>query len=128
MLNLVVSLYFGVIVKVSYYFESCLIMNDDIKNAKKMRDLLVARLLVTLISAVIIGLGIFSIVTEHYYGYTSKYGGQEVILDGIPAIKFGLGYILLGMSPLALWAKSGKAAGTWAAICLISGLIIILFF
>ena len=103
-------------------------MNDDIKNAKKVRDLLMARLLVTLISGVIIGLGIFSIVTKHYYGYTSKLGGHEVVLDGIPAIKIGLGYILLGMSPLALWAKSGRAAGIWAALCLISGLIVILFF
>ena len=103
-------------------------MNNDIKNTKKDRALLVARLLVTLISAVIIGLGIFSIITEHYYGYTSKLGGHEVILDGVPAIKVGLGYILLGMSPLALWAKSGKAAGIWAALCLISGLIVILFF
>ena len=87
-----------------------------------------ARLLVTLISAVIIGLGIFSIVTQHYYGYTSKLGGHEVVLDGMPAIKIGVGYILLGLSPLALWAKSVKAAGIWAALCLISGLIVILFF
>lgn len=103
-------------------------MNDELKNAKKARDLLVARQLVTLISVVIIGLCIFSIVTEHYYGYTSKLGGDEVILDGISAIKIGLGYIILGLSPLALWAKSGRAAGLWAALCLISGLMIILFF
>ena len=103
-------------------------MNDNINDTKKVRDLLVARLLVTLISAVIIGLGIFSIITEHYYGYTSKLGGHEVILDGVPAIKIGLGYTLLGMSPLALWAKSGKRAGIWAALCLISGLIIVLIF
>lgn len=100
-------------------------MNND---AKKARDLLVTRLLVTLISTVIVGLGIFSIVTESYYGYTSKLGGHEVVLNGMPAIKIGLGYILLGLSPLALWAKSGKVAGIWAALCLISGLIVILFF
>lgn len=103
-------------------------MNDDLKDAKRARDILVARIPVTLISAVIIGLGIFSIITEHYYGYTNKFGGHEVILDGISAIKIGLGYIFLGLSPLALWAKSGRAAGLWAALCLISGLMIILFF
>ena len=103
-------------------------MSDDLKKTNKPRDLLLARLLATLISTVIIALGLFSIFTEHYYGYTSKYGGHEVILDGVKAVKMGMGYVLLGLSPLAFWAKSGKAAGIWAALCLISGLIVILFF
>jgi hypothetical protein len=75
-------------------------MDQDEEKSKRERDLLVARLLVTLISVVFIGLGLFSIFSQHYYGYTSKYGGHEVILDG-------------------------TAADIWAGLCLISGLFVI---
>jgi hypothetical protein len=94
---------------------------------KRQEDLFVARLLVTLISVVIVGLGIFSICTEHYYGRTSKLGGAEVILDGARAVKVGIGYCIFGLAPLSLWFKTPKAAGLFAGVCLVLGIGIILF-
>lgn len=70
--------------------------------------------------------GIFIISTQHYYGYTSKLGGAEVSADGSEAIVLGIATIILGLTPMALWAKSGKAAGFWAGSCMILGVILFL--
>lgn len=86
-----------------------------------------ARVLTTLISVVIIGLGIFSIVTEYYYGRTSKLGGAEVILVGSGAVKIGIGYCIFGMLPLSLWFKTAKLATAWAGMVAVVGIGVILF-
>ena len=75
---------------------------------------LVARLLVSLISLTLVGLGLFAVFTQHYYGSTNKLGGAVVSLWGTPAVLMGLSTVFLGMAPLALWFASKKAAGLWA--------------
>lgn len=70
--------------------------------------------------------GIFIITTQHYYGHTSKLGGAEVIADGLEAIVLGTATIILGLTPMAFWAKSGKAAGFWAGSCMILGVLLFL--
>lgn len=72
-------------------------------------------------SAFMFAYGIFIITTQHYYGHTSKFGGAEVNADGLEAIMLGIATIIIGLTPMALWAKSGKAAGFWAGSCMILG-------
>ena len=59
--------------------------------------------------------GFFIIATQHYYGRTDKYGGAEVSADGWQAIIMGIAIIVIGLTPMCLWMKSGKVAGFWAA-------------
>lgn len=89
-------------------------MND------RTRELLVARLLVSLISITLIGLGVMAIVTRHYYGSTNKLGGAEVSLDGPPATAMGFSLALFGLFPLALWFSTKRAALVWAIACFVA--------
>lgn len=73
----------------------------------------------TLISIVFVGLGGMSITTRHYYGATSKLGGHEITLEGVQAIAFGSGMVVLGLLPLAIWFNSKRSAGLWALACLL---------
>jgi hypothetical protein len=82
-------------------------------------DLFLPRMLATLISVVLVGLGVMTIVTRHYYGRTSKLGGAEVILDGRPAIAIGFGMLLFGLFPLAFWFRTRRLAMLWMVACLI---------
>ena len=77
-------------------------------------------------SAFMFSFGVFIIITEHYYGHTSKYGGAEVGADGSDAIVLGIATIILGLTPMSLWAKSGKAAGFWVGSCMIFGVLLFL--
>ena len=79
------------------------------------RDLLLARLLATMIALGLSGLGLLSIVTGEYVGHTSKYGGADVHLQGRQAVLMGCVYITFGCLPLALWWRTARAAGWWAA-------------
>ena len=82
--------------------------------AREREARLIARLLVSLISLTLVGLGLFAVFTQHYYGSTNKLGGAVVSLWGTPAVLMGLSTVFLGMAPLALWFASKKAAGLWA--------------
>jgi hypothetical protein len=77
-------------------------------------------------SAFMFAYGTFIITTLHYYGQTTKLGGAEVSADGKEAIMLGIAIIILGLTPMSLWAKSGKAAGFWAGGCMILGIILFL--
>ncbi|NOS96307.1 MAG: hypothetical protein HOP26_07795 [Methylotenera sp.] len=77
-------------------------------------------------SAFMFAYGVFIIMTEHYYGYTSKLGGAEVTADGFEAIVLGIATIIFGLTPMSLWATSGKAAGFWAGTCMVLGVLLFL--
>lgn len=77
-------------------------------------------------SAFMFAYGIFIITTQHYYGHTSKLGGAEVSADGSEAIVLGIATIILGLTPMSLWAKSGIAAGFWAGSCMLLGILLFL--
>ena len=85
-------------------------------------DLRIARLLAVFIALVVVGLGLYSVITEHYYGYSSR-RNVEVILEGKRAISMGYVYVALGLMPLALCSRSGRAAGWWAALCIVAFVI-----
>lgn len=96
-------------------------MKDDLptasaNRANARRTML---LLVSLTSLVLVGLGLYSIVSEHYYGRTDKLGGAEVALWGTPAVLLGASTVCLGLAPLALWFRSRKVAVAWAALSVI---------
>ena len=82
--------------------------------------------LAAFISLFMLSYGAFIINSQHYYGYTSKNGGAQVSADGIDAMLIGIAIILISLSPMALWAKSGKIAGIWASICMVLGILLFL--
>lgn len=90
-------------------------------------DLLVPRLLCTLVSITVSGMGVFSMVAEYYYGRTNKLGGAVVVFEGKQAVITGFGMAVFGLFPLALWANNSLRAGIWAACCAITGISILLF-
>ena len=77
-------------------------------------------------STFMLAYGFFIIATQHYYGRTNKYGGAEVSADGWQAIIMGVAIIVIGLTPMCLWMKSGKAAGFWAGTCMIIGIMLFL--
>jgi len=95
-------------------------MSVEATPAARSRALLLPRLLATLISATIVGLGIMAIWTRHDYGRTTKLGGAEVMLDGSPAVAMGVCTVLFGLSPLALWFSGRRPAIAWMVLCFIA--------
>ena len=87
---------------------------------------LVAKCLAAVISTCMTAYGLFIITTKYYYGYKNKYGGAEVAADGSSAVLIGIAMIIIGLTPMALWAKSGKVAGLWAGSCMILGILLFL--
>ena len=88
------------------------------ENKKPARsDLRFLRWMTLLMALTMIGLGVWSIVSQHYFGRTTKLGGAEVSLDGQPAALMGLLYISVGLIPLAAWFDSPRAAGWWGSVC-----------
>jgi|GEM_PF-2339937 len=84
------------------------------------RDMRVARVLASLISVVLIGLGLWSILSGTYSGHTSKLGGADIFLEGRPAVLGGCMYIALGLFPLAFWFKLQRHAAWWASACMVA--------
>jgi len=84
----------------------------------RSREMLLPRLLVSLISLTLIGLGLMAVVTQSYYGRSSKMGGAEVSLNGTPAVAMGLFTVFLGLLPLALWFPGKRSALAWALACI----------
>ena len=86
----------------------------------RTKELFLPRLLVSLISLTIVGLGLMSIVTAQYSGSTSKLGGAEVSLDGPAATAMGVSTLLFGLFPLALWFNTKRPAIAWVVACFVA--------
>ena len=78
----------------------------------------IVRGLFTLISAVPIGLGILAILTEVHTGSTRRHG--LVTLEGAEAVEMGVIMVVLGLMPLAIWARSPRQAKLWIGLCLLA--------
>lgn len=87
---------------------------------ERERELLLPRLLASLISATFVGLGVMAIVTAHYYGRTTKLGGAEVSMDGPAATAMGYSTVLFGLFPLALWFRAARPRAAWVVGCLVA--------
>ena len=92
----------------------------DANPAARSNDLLLPRLLASLVSVTIVGLGVMAIWTRHDYGRTTKLGGAEVVLDGPPAVAMGVCTVLFGLFPLALWFDSRRTAIAWTVLCFVA--------
>lgn len=93
-------------------------MAAPVSKERSPKEMLVPRLLASLISLTVVGLGIMAVLTQHYYGRTSKLGGAEVSLDGAAAVGMGVATVFLGLVPLALWFPSKRPALAWAVACI----------
>ena len=93
-------------------------MAAPVGRERSAKELLVPRLLLTLIILTVVGLGTMAVLTQHYYGKTSKLGGVEVSLDGGAAVGMGVATIFLGLVPLALWFPRKWPALAWAVVCI----------
>jgi hypothetical protein len=74
----------------------------------------------SLISLTLVGLGVMTILTGHYYGRTTKLGGAEISLDGPPATAMGFSEILFGLLPLAFWFGTKRLRVVWTVACLVA--------
>ncbi len=92
----------------------------------RTRIAMVPRLLATLVSFTVIGMGLLAMVTHHYHGRTATPGGPEHSLEGIAAIVMGLSTVLAGMTPLALWFETKRNALIWAFACTVAAAIVFL--
>lgn len=89
----------------------------------RARELLVPRLLMSLVSLTLVGLGIMTVWTGHYHGRTTKLGGAEISLDGPAATAMGLSEAFFGLLPLAFWFHAKRPRTAWAAACLIAAAV-----
>ena len=99
-------------------------MSQTKNQTKKISS--VAKWLAFGMSTFMLAYGIFIIATQHYYGRTNQYGGAEVSAEGWQAIIMGVAIIVIGLTPMCLWMKSGKIAGFWAGTCMIIGIVLFL--
>jgi len=83
--------------------------------------MLVPRLLATLLSIFIVGIGFKAVVTAHYYARSGKLG-MEVTLNGPPAVAMGLSVISLGFLPLILWVTSKRYKVLWGISCIVAAI------
>jgi hypothetical protein len=92
----------------------------------RTRITLVPRLLATLVSFTVIGLGLLAMVTLHYHGRGTQPSGAENSLEGTAAFVMGLSTVLAGMTPLALWFDTKRWALIWAFACTLGAGIVFL--
>ncbi len=78
----------------------------------------VTRGLFTLISAVFVGLGTVAILTEVHTGSTRQRG--LVTLEGDAAVAMGVMMVVLGLMPLAIWARTATQAKVWIGLCVVA--------
>lgn len=81
----------------------------------------VLRALGTLMALVFVGLGLAAYLTGHVPEASTRHG-MAGPLDGPAAVDFGVTLMLMGLMPLAFWARSARGAGWWAALTLGCGL------
>lgn len=86
--------------------------------AEDARSRWILRGLMTMIAAVPIGLGALAIATEVHTGSTRRQG--IVTLEGEAAVEMGVILVVLGLLPLAVWARTATQAKVWLALCLVA--------
>ena len=84
------------------------------------------RLLAVAITCVISGLGLSALVTGYSEGRWTRYGYASP-LEGAPAQGFGLSMLFFGLLPLALAARSPRAAMWIATSAVVLGLLSVFF-
>lgn len=88
--------------------------------ANRSKALLVPRLIASLLSLIIVVMGVVAILTGHYSARSARLGGVEISLEGLPAIMMGFSTIFFGLFPLLLWFRTKRARVIWAIACLVA--------
>jgi hypothetical protein len=87
---------------------------------ERPRELLMFRLLLSLIGAVFVGLGLLAVFTEHQLLASSKVRGPPLSLDGLRAVRYGWGTVAFGLMPLGVWARHSRGFVLWALLCFVA--------
>lgn len=72
------------------------------------KKVLPTRWLLTLISVVVMGIGLWSVFNGEFFGGTTR-SGAEVHVTGSKAIWMGLSMVAFGAFPLGVWGTNKKA-------------------
>ena len=89
---------------------------DDTNGAGRSKELLIPRIMASLLCLLIVVLGAMAVMTAHYYIRNGRLG-MEITLDGSPAVAMGASTIFLGLLPLALWFRTKRARAVWLLFC-----------
>ena len=92
----------------------------DIGNSHRSKALLVPRLMASLLSLILVVMGVVAIQTGHYSARSARLGGVEISLEGLPAVVMGFSTLFLGLFPLLLWFRTKRARVIWAIGCLVA--------
>ncbi len=87
-----------------------------VRKPRTARELLPLRLVCTAISALLVAMGGYNIVTREYYGRSTRFGFHEVWLEGAMAVSMGTVLLLFGLVPLAVWFRKPGNAAAWATV------------
>ena len=83
------------------------------------------KILAICVTVVVSGLGLVSMLSQHAPARSTRFGVTEP-LDGSPAVAFGLSVFLIGLLPLMMLMKSGRAAA-WFGSAVGVALVISIF-
>ncbi len=92
----------------------------DTGNVHRSKALLVPRLMASLLSLILVVMGVVAILTGHYSARSARLGGVEISLEGVPALVMGISTIFLGLFPLLLWFRTKRARVIWGIACLVA--------
>ncbi|MDD2463306.1 MAG: hypothetical protein PHI97_04860 [Desulfobulbus sp.] len=94
----------------------------SIERTARPNLMLIPRLLASLLSLFIVGLGFQVVLSAHYFARSGKLG-VEITVDGPPAIAMGIGLIFWGLIPLTLWFTSRRFRIVWLIFCILSAAV-----
>ncbi|HOB65901.1 hypothetical protein [Ottowia sp.] len=96
---------------------------------KRPRTSPLARWAGALIALALGGLGAYTLMVERYVGPPSRYVNgprSPAVIEGPPALWYGLALIAFGLTGLFVFARSPRAAATWVAMCVLAGIALML--
>jgi len=91
---------------------------DGKKRTGHPNFLLIPRVLASLVSLFIVGIGFKAVMTAHYFARSGRLG-MEITVNGPPAVAMGIGIIFWGFIPLTLWFNTKRSRGIWLIFCVI---------
>ncbi len=86
------------------------------KQTGRPNSLLIPRILASLVSLFIVGVGFKAVMTAHYFARSGRLG-MEIIVKGPAAVAMGVGLICWGFVPLALWFNTKLSRAVWLISC-----------
>jgi cation transport ATPase len=95
---------------------------DDTNGAGRSKELLIPRIMASLLCLIIVVIGAMAVMTAHYYLRNGRLG-MEITLEGLPAVAMGASTIFLGLLPLALWFRTKRTRVVWLILCFVAAAV-----